>query len=1165
MAWLINFAAEDDVLLFANIIQFWAAARERMWALAHPYLPERINLDWDVGTVTGISDDGTNFILTDSGKTWSASPQRWYNYIDEDSPFIPQFYDVIIDSDNLDHSKHVRASIVGNTATTLILDRSIANYVAGKWITNAASLVGKKYRILKNDGLWWGDFWPKTPNDHQLWNGFRGQALTVTIVGYTGLTPDGSYVGKTFSDTTGTGIIHAQEGGKLIVAWMATAPTGAFEIKDGSTVIATGTVSGTVKDGLYRAAGDFPVGAFAGKHLVISATPEMARITGLASNTASLIEFAKRSTPFQGDSFCIMDTAGRAWPGPVADYPFRWYGGVTDDYWTRKVGFPPIARSTTPPQTVPMPATSITLSEFTGFACEDVIHSDIFDNPDVWSEVEETCGPADECYAPHFYKSIRSLQYWIEHYCIGFVPVDNYQGKRAIPTYAPATVFRDISAGYIGTYTVIADEDGNYTFTGIGSAGDGEYHYVVLNADGSVRHIGTNTGTSLFFDDNATDGAVLTLVAAKGWKRKYARCFAHAYARSAFIPDINNEGDDPVVVDPPTNLYPGSWTDLSPSTHYSEVDSLGFTDDIGPAFINGVRTRYRADNWGDPSVYFKRKADGDALDAAYYRNLWLGKFDGERFTQYEARKAGAITYGGRKWFRQDTHDWWSSPMGVGTAISHTGTATSGSSTTLTDTTRTWIPPGGSTPELIPFWNSTDNGPRFVGMMLEVTKTVNDVNGDPRTVTYHTPITGHSNTTVTFAAVPAFTIADTGTVPQINAPALTVAAGDAYAIREPYRRNWFAGRKITITKGATSETKKVTYHDGTHLWFDSNVSFDIDKDTTFVITELKPGYVYEWDATHGEWVEVTGTTHAGNELHPATVTAYGRLRKNDYVGDYIFKQLYDAFNKLVWTKAQVAWTAEDTRVEHVDGWTNVGQFLITDASDPPTSAGKWDTFLAAYESGTLTGTGEYLNQPPEYYTNGSLAPTASQLNAKVRFAYPSVDPPDYGGLTRKVEIFCYSQIDALDHDEGETADTVTIGGGPDTSVAYSRFAFDKHGLNLVFRRYSKIADLGFSADDKFYDFMIPIDPTAYIPPIDKPHEYGTQPNGGGGTEYFSGSAFMGFHITDSVAIVKWNVDGGFVYVNSVVPPIMSMAERESPSAASNIATSLIWADDNDSPY
>lgn len=1116
MAWPTDFATGADVNAFANLIAFWKAIRERCWAMGLEFFP-RENAVWDLGTITAI----TSTTVEDDDKTWQVLPPRWVNYSDDDAPYLPAFYDVVLNYDDLDHSRHVRAQIVSHTADTLTIT-SIADYVTAGWIPSVGWLNGKRFKIVKRNGLNWGDRWPKTPNDEELWRGDIAAGVSVTIVAGS-FTPAGDYVGKQFKDGALTGTIREQRSdGTLVVDWLATAPSGAYQIMDGATELATGTTSG-VHDGLWRLKGDYPPSKFDGADLLIGGAALM-RIS-IISNTSTTIKFAKQTDGYNGNGYSIVAAGGRAWPGAAPDYPFRWYGGASAPYYTKTAPNDLFVEGI---QTVRMPVTSIVWAEGTlDTTCEPVTHQ-AFDI-DVWSELTEECSPADDCKSPDFFKTLRAIQLWIEANCTSFIPVDDYSGKTGIPNYTPARLFKDINAGYVGDFSATADGDGEYTFTITGVGASDGYFYTVVLPNGEHGASGFESGLSKTFT-GGTAGKTYKLIVARGWTRKYPREFAHAYARSAFIPDIQT-GDfgESSVVDPPTNEYPGMWVSRDASDNYSESDQFGFTQEIGPAFITGTRARYRGDNWGDPAVSPHTKVEGEdgPLDAAYWRDLWLGRFNPGQRIFYDPMLSGRMTYGGRKWFRQSDHDWWGYPIGRGVCISHTGTATAGTTTTLTDTTRTYIPDDEVDPVLIPFWNSTDNGPRFVGMMLEVSKTVDDVNGDPQTVTYHTPITAHNDTTITFAAVPAFVIPATETTAAIEAPALDVNPGDSYAIREPYRRNWFIGRKITIRKtGEADETKTVTRHDAGHLWFDSDVSFDIDDTCTFTMSELRPGYVYNWDGA--KWVPVTGTTHAGNELKPAHVSTFGTVMKGDYIAGHVFKQIYDALNALVWTRAEATWNPFDPLDPPVGDWANVLAYGGTNPSDPPTSEGMWDAFLALYESQFPSSPlfVALVSGPPGYSTSGTLVGTASSLIASIRFSWGTVDPPDFQSLNRAVDIFCYSMIDGGDTEPGETSTTTPPDGLNNTFQSFSNYQFDPHGLALNFRAYGKIHGFAASDDDKFYTGIVP--PGGYVAPVDKPHEYGSEPNEFGGTNFFHGSAYVGFHIRDSVAIVKWNVPGGFTY-------------------------------------
>lgn len=1116
MAWPVDFSAGSDVQSFENLISFWRALRERSWAIGVEWFPARNNVQWDTGTITG----ATSTTITDSGKAWPAA--RWVDYVNEEIPWLPRNYDVILDCDNLDHSKHVRARIISHTATTLTIE-TIADYVTGGWIPSVASLIGKKFAIIKRNGIGWGDRWPRFPNDREAWNTARGGAVSVSIIAGS-FTPAGNYVGKTFRQGATASLIREVRGdGSLVVDWLSSSVSGAYQIDDGGTTLATGSASSTV-DGLWRGESDFPAGAFAGKDLLIYAGP-LARIS-ITSNTATTIQFSKQASAYNGNAFSIVAAGGKAWPGRAPDYPGRWYAGATADYYTRRPADPLFDSGVS---IVRMPIASLTWEVGSPPFCVVESH-DVFD-VDAWSEVDEECSEPDDPKAPAFYKSLRALQVWIEENCGSFVPVDDYHGKTAIPSYTPATLFKDIGAGYVGTFTATADGDGNYTFTGIGSSESEPYHWTIINPDGSVRSSGTRSGTTFFVDDTEP-GATFTLIAARGWTRKYPREFRHAYSRSGFIPDIQTTEFGSSAVDPPTNEYPGTWLDRDPSEAYAESDGLGFTQDIGPAFINGTRARYRGDNWGDPSVEPHTKTEDDSPDVRYYRDLWLGRFDVGARVAYDALKSGRCKIGGRQWFRQESADWWGFPIGAGQMIVHSGAATSGSSTTLTDNTRNWIPPEAITPEMIPFWNSAANGPRFVGFMLEITKTVNDVNGDPQTVIYRTPITGHSGYTVTFQAVPAFTIAATATTAQINAPSLTVGTGDGYAIREPYRRNWFKGRSITINKpGQTAQTRTVTHHDAEYLWFDSVLPFDIDSTCTFAIDELSPGHVYQWSASGSKWVAVAGTTHAANELLPAVVTAHGRIRKGDYLGP-VYAEIYAAINKLVWTRGGTDWTSRANPAVEEKNYGYPPEPIFEVSGDGTLE--NWETMLGIYESyfDGVSVPVEDDGYPPSYRLFGVLRPTASELQAGNSFAYGRATVPNPGPipLSRAVDFYALSWIRDFNPAAGTTETINESESGGITYIAHglTTYEFDAQGTGLLYRQFAKYSTVGPTTAAIVQSSRL--GNAGYVEPAYPPAPFESTFDPDTSTvESYVEQKFAGYHIAQAVTVIRWNVTGGFVYV------------------------------------
>jgi len=1136
MSWA-AFNSSTDMLLYDNAIQIWEALHERCKALAYGQFPERVNKVWGGGTITS----ATLTTLTDDDAAWSVAPPRWVGWTVPGSPELPPDYDVILNSDDLDPAAHVRAQITGNTENELTFT-SIENAVTAKWISSVGSLAGKQYVILKRNGLWWSDFWPTRPNDHPLWNGNTG-AVSVTVFSYTGAS--GNFAGKTFSGSSGTGTIHASSGGTLVIDWQTTAPSGSFTILDGGTPVATGSVSGTVRDGLWREQADFPAGAFNGKDLLIS-NGKLYRIN-IISNTATTILFAKRSSAYNGNGFNVLANGGRGEHIRKKDYPFIWYGGVSKRHYTKKVHDELFNDAVI--STVPTAAQSVTYQVDSGSGCVDFTET-AFEKINLWTSVESECPPADECLAPDFIKSLHGIQAWIEEYCNRFVPKGNYHGRDGIPNYTPATLFYDLDMGRVMNTTVASDDDGEVTFN-IPSNNE-TYHWTLFNPREEVNATGTSSATTMTFDGLAHNKPY-TLVAAKGWTRKFQRRVHHIYPRSGFIPDIDSSGLSPAIVSPPTEEYPGYWEHRPASTHYCELDDHGFHADTGPAFITNVKARYRGDNWGDPVT--DAVDDGEPLDATRFRDLWLGRFEkGARRTAYTEMKTGDIAYGDRKWFKQVDYDWWGYPIGTGDTVIklHSGTATSGGSTSLTDTTKTWIPPGGSTPEISPFWNTPDNGPRFVGMMLEVDKTVNDVNGNPQTVTYHTPITGHSSYTVTFQAVGAYVIpAGPGTA-QINVPSLTVSAGTVYRIKEPHRLNWFKDRKVIITKGVVSETKTITHHDQEYMWLDSNTSFAIDATCTFKIVELNPGYVYKWDGS--QWVVISGSK-AGNQLHPDIVKTFGKIRNDDFVGLYIFQELKAAINKLVWTTAGIGWISNEelndylAQVQFVfpDTWP-ISQGGDCDSIDEALSAKRaylssnWDPTSGPIPI-AISGDGitphfsiDLSASAPGRQTSNPLIATLSSITITRGYSYPQTTVP-YTGFNCAIQWYCHSVINSLDPEEGITqAWEITP---PTGGASWYKSHFNPTGTPLIWRKWASVGSQGPSnalvrtGTQKVGNLPLDVptfedlpDPIPHVPPTGDPYPAA------------SAVATEGYHIDGALAILKWDVEGGFTYVAGSPAPLTS---------------------------
>jgi hypothetical protein len=264
-----------DIQAYDFLIQLWKACRERAWALGSEFFP-RTNLVWESGTIDYLTQnpDGT-WTLTDSDKDWQPNTtyctgDRWTNYVCEELPYIPRNYDVVIDFNRDDPRACVRAQITANTPSTLTLS-DLSDHVTAGLIPSVSALVGKTYRIIKRNGLWWSDRnaslgrWLDWPNDQELDKGSVASSTTTTL---------------------------------------------------------------TINDPKKR----WPINEWAGKDLLVYAGGKLARRT-IASNTPDTLTFsAMPDAP--GGVYVIVAHGGKATPGKPASTPFWWYGGASKPYWS---------------------------------------------------------------------------------------------------------------------------------------------------------------------------------------------------------------------------------------------------------------------------------------------------------------------------------------------------------------------------------------------------------------------------------------------------------------------------------------------------------------------------------------------------------------------------------------------------------------------------------------------------------------------------------------------------------------------------------------------------------------------------------------------------------------------------------------------------------------
>ncbi len=182
-------------------IQPWEALAER-WAAVYPEQPHYPppNVVWEFGVVDSIADngDGTYTVAASGVGDWGGdthcTSERWVSYSCEPAcatAHIPNSYDLIIEVDPDDPFKTVRGTILAqtynataHTGTLMITGNGIADALTAKYLPSTSPLVGAKWYIIKQGGLWSSDRRPDKPDDQQLWVGkdsVGGDAQTVVV------------------------------------------------------------------------------------------------------------------------------------------------------------------------------------------------------------------------------------------------------------------------------------------------------------------------------------------------------------------------------------------------------------------------------------------------------------------------------------------------------------------------------------------------------------------------------------------------------------------------------------------------------------------------------------------------------------------------------------------------------------------------------------------------------------------------------------------------------------------------------------------------------------------------------------------------------------------------------------------------------------------------
>jgi len=1094
MAWTLTPPSTGTIIdAYTWIAQFWRATQERAWATggsgAFPLFWPQPNKVWTGGTITGLTNnnDGT-YTLTDSGA--SNVVNRYFGYTPPPGGFGPANYDLIIDG-GADETQCFHTQILGNTATTFKITDIFADALTEGWLTSVSGLIGAKYYVIKRGGLWWHERWLIWPNDSEMWVGLNltaGAHQPVTSLTSSGTTATATVPGHGFSTGDSVTIAGATSSNSHYDGTFTITATGTdtftYTLAASDSSPAGGTITATEPHtGAYDSSASYTPGAYnSGFELMVYDNSSVLRRLTITKNDAQNLYFTRGSFTVSGQYAVVV--AGHRYrhyqkffqfntsPSIVADCnpyagpPFRWYHGPWDLYYSH---YPDdsIGQTKSPTQT-------ITINGNSGLVTEPIYDLDF------WTAFDDPNGnPQDFNYTPDLYRTLRGIQDALETLCTFYVQPTSKNGLNAIPTFVPATWLNYAGINGLSVSSPPSTVDGSGGLN-LGVTVSVPYtpiqvYYAVLNPDLSIDNWGIATldTTSHLTWDSGVSGPFTTseqgktIIMSLGWTRKYPNEFLYLYPKQVFIPDSNGLGG---WADPPTTTHPGSFASRGASTQYKETDAVGTVKESNGyrSFVTNDYARYSGDNWNDPTIHPETLVGSTSTPYTYYNNLYEGKLNPTNQAARDALKTGTVT--GTPWrdnnssIQDTSKNWW--PGGV-LGTPETGTATSGSTTDLADSSKSTNG----------FWTSMSGG-RWVGMILQMT-----IGGTE----YRRPIAFQSGTTDLqwFQATPAS------------------ASGAAYQIRTPkYEVNTWAGRTLQLTfPDGSQHSTTINFNDDTCLYFDP-LGVPIPTGTTYQIIEYLPGGVWKWNGS--AWVVPTGNDPRGSGTTPWLAdqtanlptynTRYGKLMKGDYIGPHIWSELYAAIQALVWLPYQITWTANGNTNEKSgsDGGEAIFANAVTNAKAAYNSSGSTSDAapfaLSFTDITTIGGNSCYSYDVARRYAFGQITSLDARQAASVDWYILAAIPTALDGST--------GTLTASGPPNKEVFDD--MGDGPPLQLGFYELVASSGPATAASRTSPQIGSLNMPAD---------------IGPASSPPD---------------SNWFQGWMTFKSQAIVKKNVAGGFVY-------------------------------------
>jgi hypothetical protein len=1093
---------------------------------------------WAKGTITACTETVISTGLTFCGGTDDVSGYTsWGDPFGCSSPGTPFYetptsYYIVID-DN-DFTKCIKLIIVSYTNTGTITVAATPNglrdYVTSKQIASVASLVGKKFYIIRGDhGIWAHERVIAWPNAYQYAAG--------TVREY-----------------------HDDPAHPLTV----TNPT-LTTIKD-------------VNDLGTR--GDWSTDYLKTYQILYYGVDGYLKRATISGNTEDTITFnTQGSIPAIGSHYCVVPVNGVAVPNRDKGNIQTYYAGGVRGYLTHM-----------PDDTMGnayLPAKTITTPHGPAPDCTPLL-MDAYDL-DVYTEItidpgDQDCSrPADYIYTRNFWKGgFRSIQLMAYNASSAFIEKKTYDSTSFIAVGNPALMHKlagvNSFTGTTGSVYLAVGNDGSvnnqiavsgvsmpyypiqvfYSITKTELRDDSHYHYgrgympnattLIAQTDANESYTFTQTydgvTPSVLGDDNRT------IYITCGFTRYHPLTFKRMYdIEGVFEPDIHTDTGTGIqsAIDPAdqdvwdgvsNDCYGGGkWRKRPASTNYIErkhEDSSwrspqGAAWEIGAAFADGDVARFVDDSDNSPSIYQNPPSsntlssfyeDGPAAD--YLRRFYNGQLSVQNQEVRLRQQGGKAEGGGTFYLTDTTKDWFDYQWFSGTMRIDSGTATGGSTTSITDSTKVDPNPLSPTVRGACFWLPGRfvgfSGP-FVGFTIEIliSGTAFDV---PGAIVEKRLITSSNNTGVTA---------------NWTEPLSVSASGKKYRIKEPYRLNRYAHLPIILTDPNSVQYKTtVTGNCGDRIFFtpvnDSNgVPIVVGKGWSYDVIVPQTGTVYK--RVSGQWVEAksiadaarTGVTtpamfHSDStENLPTYVKRYGLYMVGDAITVPLYNELYACFNVLRWFKGGGAWSGEA-----VDGTpeNNCGATSGNDCGtlDPTTCA---DTGISSCGGGPGAKAGAEAGWGASLTSCAGGQPYANTTGTFSAFG--SMPCPADGCHSYSINrLYSYLQVDGICTRMACAVEYFNYGAPP---VGSAVTAGCSTGTEVVFNANGDIVSNGlwrsFGSDGAAVRSTSRKKlGTAALPA-------GQYPSGTGSPVCHTHQE--GYSVIDQATIVKFDVAGGFTYI------------------------------------